>query len=60
MLGRSSAGTSCAEIAQIVEDADEVMAVAAAADSASTVRSEALSRGYAEHLEQLGDKIPVP
>lgn len=42
----------CAEIAQITEDTDEVMA--AAADSASTVRGEALS-SYAEHLERLGD-----
>ncbi len=59
VAGASDAGQElldilCAEIAQIVEDADEVMAVATAADSASTVRSEALS-GYAEHLERLGD-----
>ena len=59
VAGASDAGQElldilCAEIVQIVEDTDEVMAVATAANSASTVRSEALS-GYAEHLERLGD-----
>lgn len=59
IAGSSDAGQElldilCAEITQIAEDADEVMAVATAADSASTVRGEVLS-GYAEHLERLGD-----
>lgn len=44
----------CAEIVQIAEAADEILAAASAADSAPVDRAEALS-GYAEHLERLGD-----
>jgi HPt (histidine-containing phosphotransfer) domain-containing protein len=44
----------CAEIAQIAETADEILALATAADSAPAARGEALSN-YAEHLERLGD-----
>ncbi len=44
----------CAEIAQIAETADEILALATAADSAPAARHEALS-SYAEHLERLGD-----
>ena len=44
----------CAEIVQIAEVADEVLSLAAAADSVPATRTEALS-GYAEHLERLGD-----
>jgi len=59
MTGSGSAGQElldilCAEIAQIAEAADEMMAVATSADSGSAVRSEALS-GYAEHLERFGE-----
>ncbi|TVR64600.1 MAG: response regulator [Candidatus Competibacteraceae bacterium] len=43
-----------AEIEQIAEDADGVLALASAADSTPTARDEALS-GYAEQLERLGD-----
>ncbi len=44
----------CAEITQIGEAADQILALATAADSAPAARSEALA-GYAEHLERLGD-----
>ncbi len=44
----------CAEIAQIAESADEILALASAADRTPAVRREALA-GYAEHLERLGD-----
>jgi chemosensory pili system protein ChpA (sensor histidine kinase/response regulator) len=44
----------CAEIAQIAEVSDEMLTIAAAADSTRETRSEALS-GYAEYLERLGE-----
>ena len=43
-----------AEIAQIAEIADQILALATAADSVPAARAEALS-GYVEHLERLGD-----
>jgi len=59
IAGSSNAGQElldilCAEIAQIAEATDEIMAVAATADSAPAIRGEVLS-GYAEHLERLGE-----
>ncbi len=44
----------CAEIVQLAEAADEILALVTAADSTPAARSEALS-SYAENLERLGD-----